>query len=371
MQRRLATLIYTALLSLAPLSDQTSLAQGNLPGEQVVAAVSPSVVLILVSKEGGKLEGLGSGVIVDANGIILTANHVIKDARQVQVRQKNGEFYDRVELIGVDDRRDVAALRIVARGLPVLAVAEAGEKSVGEAVYVVSNPEGLFWSASNGILSALRLADEVPGAGAGYRILQFTAPISPGSSGGALVDSKGRLLGIVVGSMPGQNVNFAVPIQSVLGLASAQGGRAFGAGRELTLPKEKENEQENPTPESVKKADTRELARASRTVCITSQTTFFKPDMLAHELDKQPEFHNLGLAVAMNCRVADVDIMVDRPIFTYYWTFVAKDRNTSLVIGSGKVIAFDGIHAAPGLAKQFVAQMKTVQEPAAPKEKKK
>ena len=75
------------------------------------------------------------------------------------------------------------------------------------------------------------MADEVPGAGSGYRLIQVTAPASPGSSGGVLVDERARALGIMTGSLSrGQNLNFAVPVDSVAGLATATGGTAFASG---------------------------------------------------------------------------------------------------------------------------------------------
>ena len=91
-----------------------------LSGDQVVEHASPAVVLILVSTGNGQVSGIGSGLIVRHNGIVLTANHVVKGMREVQVRLKNGDVYDHVELIATDERRDVAALRIPATGLPVL-----------------------------------------------------------------------------------------------------------------------------------------------------------------------------------------------------------------------------------------------------------
>src|SRR5258708_35620578 len=78
------------------------------------------------------------------------------------------------------------------------------------------------------------MGDDVAGAGNGSRILQFTAPLSPGSSGGVLVDAEARVLGIVVGSLSvGQNINFAVPIESVAGLANASGGTRFDSRARL------------------------------------------------------------------------------------------------------------------------------------------
>src|SRR5438552_3300361 len=226
------TLLATAL--------STATAQTTAPalsGDQVVDRVSPAAVSILVGKGDGQVAGVASGVIVRSDGVILTANHVVKGMREVQVRVKSGEIYDHVELIATDERRDVAALRIPATGLPVLPTANSAEVRGGSPVYAVSNGAGLPWTASSGVLSATRLAEEVPGAGSGYRLLQFTASLSPGSSGGVLVDAQARALGIVVGFItPGQNVNFAVPVDSVAGLAAASGGTPFASGSRLQLP---------------------------------------------------------------------------------------------------------------------------------------
>jgi S1-C subfamily serine protease len=93
-----------------------------LSGDQVVERVSPSAVSILVGKGDGQVAGVASGVIIRSDGVILTANHVVRGMREVQVRLKSGETYDQVELIASDERRDVAALRIPATGLPVLPI---------------------------------------------------------------------------------------------------------------------------------------------------------------------------------------------------------------------------------------------------------
>src|SRR5690349_18273675 len=206
----------------------------TLSGDQVVERVSPSAVSILVGKGDGQLAGVASGVIIRSDGVILTASHVVKGMREVQGRLKSGEIHDQVELIASDERRDVAALRIPATGLPVLPIGSSGNAASGATVFVVSNAVGLPWTASSGIVSATRMADDVPGAGSGYRILQFTAPLSPGSSGGVLVDAEARILGIVVGSLDiGQNVNFAVPIDSIAGLGNVSGGTRFDSGARL------------------------------------------------------------------------------------------------------------------------------------------
>ncbi|MFZ3210721.1 MAG: trypsin-like peptidase domain-containing protein, partial [Terriglobales bacterium] len=108
----------------------------------------------------------------------MTAYHAVKDAREVQVRLKTGDIYDQAVLIGADERRDVAALKIAATNLPTLPLGSSAGAKPGEPAYVVSNSNGLAWSASSGIFSASRLADEIPGAGQGFTVLQFTAMVS-------------------------------------------------------------------------------------------------------------------------------------------------------------------------------------------------
>ena len=333
--------------------------QSSLTGEQIVEFVAPSVVLILTGKGGGQLAATGSGLIVLSNGALLTAYHLVKDASEVQVRLKSGEVYDKVELIAFDERRDIAALRIQATGLPVIPSSAApAEAHVGKRVYALSNPQGLPWTATDGILSAVRLADDVDGAGNGYQLLQFTAPVSPGSSGGVLVDAQGRALGIIVASKSGQNLNFAVPLSSIMGLANAQGGTSFGVGSDLQLPARNSP----PAAARIINADPNELLRSARTIFIHSNTSFFNAAQLQNALRKRPEFTAWRLLIVDDwetAKLADLDIAVGRPLFTYIFTYIVKDRRTSIVLATGKVTAFDGNIAAPKLAKRIIENIKT------------
>jgi S1-C subfamily serine protease len=158
-------------------------------GEMVIERVGPSVVVVIARTPGDKTV-YATGLVGRADGILFTAYHAVKDAREVQVRLKTGEIFDRVELLGFDARRDVAALRISATGLPPLPLVGIADIQSGQSVFVLSHAAGLTWTASSGIVSGIRMADEVPGAGSGYRIVQFTALVSPGSSGGVVVDGR-------------------------------------------------------------------------------------------------------------------------------------------------------------------------------------
>lgn len=317
----------------------------------LIERVKPSVALVLVGEGAGRLSGTASALCVSANGVLLTAYHVVKGAREVQVRLASGEVYDDVQLVGVDSRRDIAAIRIAATDLPVLPVATQDDYKVGEEVYVVSNPKGLAWSASSGILSAFRLADEIPGAGKGFHLLQFSAPVSPGSSGGVLVDGSGRALGIVTSSLAGQNLNFAVPLVNVLGLANGSAAATpFSSGSDLNLPQSGLRG----SSQAVAKADPAEILRLARTLAIQSRTAYFTPALLARVLLKESAFNSLGLKVVEDPRVADLIIQVDRPLFTYDFTYTVTSPATSLLLASGKVIAFDGAAAAPKIAKNLM-----------------
>lgn len=339
------------LLALARAADgQTTPLPTELSSEEVVARVAPSVAVILTGAGAGRLSGVGSAVIVRSDGVLLTAYHVIKDAREVQVRLKTGEIYDRVELVAVDERRDVAAIRIPAANLPALAVAPLEEARLGESVFVVSNPSGLTWSASAGVSSAVRPVEEVVPTKSGYRVLQFTAPVSPGSSGGAVVDSKGRALAIVVFSQKGQALNFAVPMSSAIGLADGTEHTPLPSGADLQ-PLQPERP---PSSASLTRENPTDLLRKARTVFIDSRTVWFTTATLEKDLMKQRGFHDLGLTVVRDRKLADLHVEVDRPLWTYTFTVAVQDARTSMLLGSTQVIAASGELASPTLAGKIV-----------------
>jgi putative serine protease PepD len=339
----------------------------TLSGDEVVDRVSPAVVLILVSSGDGQVSGIGSGLIVRSDGIVLTANHVVKGMREVQVRLKGGDVYDRVELIAADERRDIAALRIPAAGLTALPAANSSDARPGSPVYVVSNGAGLPWTTSSGVLSAARMADEVPGAGSGYRLLQFTASLSPGSSGGVLVDAQARALGIVVGFItPGQNVNFAVPLDTVAGLASASGGTPFASGARLQLPTASQTggvPGPGTAARNLPAAPAPELPRRDqmqiRTVSVHSKTIYIRRERLQDDIHKTAMFPRLGMRFADYGQTADIAITVDRPAMTFDWTYTLVYQPKSLTLASGTVEATDEFDAGPKLAAVIVEQLAT------------
>ena len=319
-----------------------------LSGDQIIERASPAVVLILAGSGDGKLTAIGSGLIVRPDGIVLTANHVVKGMKEVQIRLKNGEVYDRVEMVAADERRDIAALRIPGTDLPVLPVANSSNIRAGAAVFAVSNGAGLPWTASSGVISAVRTADEVPGAGSGYRLLQFTAPLSPGSSGGVLVDAQAHALAIVVGFLSaGQNVNFAIPLDSIVGMASVAGGAPFASGAQLQLPSAgRPGTPSSPgftnVPQSVPQIPSADQLQI-KTVSVYSKTIYLRRERFQDDLRQHPLFRQLGLRLADYGQTADVAVTVDRPFLTFDWTYILvfQPGNLTLATGTGKTfIAF-------------------------------
>lgn len=322
------------------------------PDSKTIFEHTKAATVIVLSGEGaGRLSSIATGVIISKDGVILTALHAIKGAAEVQVRMANGEVFDRVELLGSDERRDVAALKISAGSLPTLAPGNSALIAQGDPVYAVTNAGGLTWSATEGILSAIRPADEVPGAGSGFRLLQFTAPVAPGSSGGALVDRSGALIGIITGGKGA--AGFAVPIENISGLADAGPRVPLGSGAALQMP-EKLAADVPQSSAAIAGADPRLILKNSKTVFVESKTVFVNPDRVQRALADQKDWPKLGLTLVQDKRVADLLIEIDHTPLTYVHTFVIVDKRTSIVVGSGKATAFDGNIASGRIAKSVV-----------------
>ncbi len=324
--------------------------------EQVMETVAPSVALVLAGDAAGDATIVASGVIVRPNGVLLALGPGLKDAKKLQVRLKSGDVYDQVQLIGFDDRRGVAALRILASELPALTTVSSAQVKSGTPVYVVSNGTALRWNASAGTLNSSRLAEEVAGAGTGYRLLQFTAPIAPASSGGVVVDAQGRALGIVIaGLLEGRNVQFAVPLDAVMGLASLGGGTMYSSGADLTLPKPEPIPadlavQAEPAADdgSVPKEsrDPKTILRTFRFLYIDSQTSWLKPIAMKNALYKKRELNQWGIAVVEEPAAADVVLRIGRE-GTEDYSYELHHLKTSIVLISGKVT---GLHLVPWMS---------------------
>ncbi|MEX0369924.1 MAG: trypsin-like peptidase domain-containing protein [Tateyamaria sp.] len=161
---------------------------------------------------------LGSGVILGPDGIVVSNYHVVGQATDIRVVLNDGREYEARVLLG-DQASDLAILKINgASDLPFLALRDSETVEVGELTLAIGNPFGVGQTVSSGIVSGLARSGASNGRGAGY-FIQTDAPINPGNSGGALVDMKGRLLGIntrILSRSGGSNgIGFAIPADLV------------------------------------------------------------------------------------------------------------------------------------------------------------
>jgi S1-C subfamily serine protease len=177
----------------------------NLSAEAIFERHSKSVAVVLGFK-GGQQIVQGSGVVIRPERVI-TNCHVVGDADTVKVRQAARVYDARFEFGDTDPTRDLCQLLVPGLEAPAVPLGESKKLKVGRRVFALGAPLGLDLTLSEGIVSGMRSHQD-----AAY--LQVTTPISPGSSGGALFDDAGDLVGLTTfGTRIGQNVNFAVPVE--------------------------------------------------------------------------------------------------------------------------------------------------------------
>jgi serine protease Do len=190
----------------------------------VVDRVGPSVVTISTVQtvrdqywRPFPVEGVGSGVIVSKDGLIVTNHHVIRNARTARVELPDGRSYE-ATYVGGDPDSDLAILRVPAQNLPYAELGDSDALKVGQLAIAIGSPFGNMLegpSVTVGVVSALRRTLQGPGAPI-EGLVQTDAPINPGNSGGALLDSSGRVIAINTAIIPhAQGIGFAVPVNRV------------------------------------------------------------------------------------------------------------------------------------------------------------
>ena len=204
----------------APTSEPRS---GQLSVAEIAAIAAPSVVEIRTEVTVSGLrsrsyvaEGAGSGVLVTADGEIVTNNHVIDGAQTITVYLQNGQSYP-ATLVATDPETDIALIKIEASGLIAATLGDSDQLQVGDLAVAIGNPLGeLGGTVTDGIISALDR--EITLDNETMNLMQTNAAINPGNSGGGLFDEAGNLIGIVVAKSSGTGVEglgFAIPINDV------------------------------------------------------------------------------------------------------------------------------------------------------------
>ncbi|HZY84408.1 MAG TPA: trypsin-like peptidase domain-containing protein, partial [Gemmataceae bacterium] len=176
--------------------------------EQLAAKAKPSVVVITVKGRAGR-QGLGTGFVVSADGLIATNLHVIGEGRPITVETADGKRHPVVAVHASDRKQDLAVVRIDAKDLKPLELGDSAALKDGQAVVALGNPHGLKRSVVAGVVSAVREID-------GRRLIQLAMPVEPGNSGGPVLDAQGRVVGLVtIKSLEKENVGFAVTVNAL------------------------------------------------------------------------------------------------------------------------------------------------------------
>ena len=203
-----------------------ALGQENLP--DLIKKVEPSIVVILTFNQAGKQMGQGTGFFISKNGDVISNHHVLQGASRSRIKLSSGEEFAVKRVVAEDPEGDLVRISVDIPEERVTPLSISPETPrVGEKVLVIGTPLGLDQTVSDGIVSAIR---EIPDFG---RIMQMTAPISPGSSGSPVLNMKGDVVGIATFLLvAGQNLNFAVPAERISTLSA-------GSGRSLQEREEK------------------------------------------------------------------------------------------------------------------------------------
>lgn len=193
----------------------------DLSGRGIYEKVLPSVVGVVTELSDGTGYGAGSGVIMREDGYILTNYHVIDGGSALTVMLLDDGSYHEAALVGYDAELDIAVLKIEAEGLAAASFGDSDALAVGELAYAIGNPMGyLYGTMTDGIISSL--AREVEVGGKTMTLIQTTAALNSGNSGGALVNSRGQVVGITVAKITGktdgaliEGLGLAIPISDV------------------------------------------------------------------------------------------------------------------------------------------------------------
>lgn len=186
---------------------------------KLIKLVLPAVVTIVGHDEQGEFTSSGSGFFINGQGHLITNYHVIRNMPHAKVKTRDGKIYPMTTVLAVDKQADLAMCQLdIQGGAPSFLAVSREVPEVGERVMVIGSPRLLELTVSDGIVSAVR-TDTPLG-----QVIQMTAPISPGSSGGPVINLKGEVVGIsTFYRKDGQNLNFAIPSHKILALQPGPG----------------------------------------------------------------------------------------------------------------------------------------------------
>lgn len=212
---------------------------GKYTPEGIAIAVRPSIVDIYTysdSEQDSELKqiGSGSGIILSADGYVLTNAHVLESANHYTVHLSDDTTYE-ADLIGRDTKTDIAVLKVEAKDLTAATLGDSDEVIIGEEVIAIGNPAGLSGTITNGIVSAVNRKIKTDSTGFEMNCIQTNAAISPGNSGGALINMYGQVIGITsskyVINSSYEGLGFAITINEAIPIIEDLISQGYVSGR--------------------------------------------------------------------------------------------------------------------------------------------
>ncbi|MFW5734627.1 MAG: S1C family serine protease [Oceanidesulfovibrio sp.] len=207
-----------------------------LDAQELFRNAQGSVVVVVGVDAYSRPKSLGTGFFIKDGRYVVTNHHVIKDSSELRVKISEGSVVTARRVKAVDEDHDIAILEMPSEGKGTPLPLSSGNPEIGEEILAIGNPRGLEKTLSTGVVSGVRTMN------GGSLVYQITAPISPGSSGGPVLNANGQVLGVTsFYAVQGQNLNFAMPalyIHKLLGDPSS--GDAFRPVPKRTLKMEKD-----------------------------------------------------------------------------------------------------------------------------------
>ena len=186
-------------------------------GEEILDHNVEAVATVIAYDKDGKPLSQGSGFFINSEGVLVTAYHVVEGADSITAKLSSGAYYNVKGVIGADKNFDIAVIQFEAQKTPFVKIGDSDKIKIGEKVFAIGTPMGLESTVSEGIISNPKIRLD------GIELIQFSAPISSGSSGGALFNAHGKVVGVTTGSLEDsqqeentvQNLNFAIPVNLI------------------------------------------------------------------------------------------------------------------------------------------------------------
>jgi serine protease Do len=224
---RISILIVAAGAGLALAASSIPL-RAELKPEELYSTLSPSVVTLEVENVSGR-HFVGNAFLAVGDGLLLTAWHVVHDARRVEARFSDNQRVTVVGLVDKNEKLDLALLKLESAPRSRISLASADPR-IGSRVYLLGSPRGLDFSISEGLISQIRTLE-------GVRYYQLSCPISPGDSGGPVLNSRGEAIGVVSWrKADAENVGFAVPCAEVAKLNASLPAVAWSDAVPVSTP---------------------------------------------------------------------------------------------------------------------------------------